>query len=530
MITEQNSAPTCSASASQTPPLNTSDIAITEIPSIQRAVSPSTPSSTIFMPLTKTTSYGYQAKIIEATKDARYFGLFMEQGTGKTHVTIATMTHLYRAGKIDAVLILAPNGVHDNWARNELPLHCVFDEQDMLTAVWHGSDGRKARERWEYAANAGTEDGLIVLMANIEAVRTDAFVKSLGAFVRKRRFLLVVDESTAIKNPKAEQTKAVFRIAKNAAYARILTGTPITQSPLDLWAQCRVLDELALPYPSYTAFKREFAVEQVLNFGHRSFNKVVGYQNQDRLAGLIAPFTVRILKKDCLDLPPKVYQTRYVELTPEQKRLYRDLTKQCLAQLEPGMITVTTAITMMLRLHQITLGYVQLDDGTLQDIAHHRLDRLADLLEEGTGKTIIFVRFLEDSRRITQFLLEKKIDATFVHYDGGVTPEARHNAVNTFQNDPACQFFIATSAAAKGLTLTAAERVIYYSQGFSLETRLQSEDRAHRIGQKKTVVYTDLVASGTIDDKVVDALRKKTDLANSVLSRAALEQLIQLAE
>lgn len=215
------------------------------------------PVTKVPMTLTKTTSFKHQAEIIERSKDARYFGLFMEQGTGKSHVIIATFTHLYRTGKIDGVLILAPNGVHDNWVRNEIPTHCAIHPDNLYIRAWHGSDGIKKRNLWEWVAQ-NTEPRLTVLVANIEAVRTAAFMKSIEPFIRQRRFMLVVDESTIIKNPKADQTKAVFKISKNAAYSRILTGTPITQSPLDLWAQCRVLAEDALPYPSYTAFKGEF--------------------------------------------------------------------------------------------------------------------------------------------------------------------------------------------------------------------------------------------------------------------------------
>jgi len=486
-------------------------------------------------PLTKTRSYKHQAEIIEQTKDKRYFGYLMEQGTGKTHVTIAVMTHLFRTGKIDGVLILAPNGVHDNWTKIEIPLHCALDEGDYLTATWHGSDGVRKRAYWEYVAMLDPkEKPLVILSANIEATRTDAFMSSIRPFMNLRRFLLVVDESTVIKNPKADQTKATMKIAKNAAYSRILTGTPITQSPLDLWSQCRVLAEDALPYTSYTAFKHMFAVEQAVTFGHRSFNKIVGYQNQQLLASLIAPFTVRVLKKDCLDLPEKIYQTRYVELTPEQKRHYKDLERQCFTMIDKDAVTITAIITKMLRLHQITLGYVETDDGVMHQIPHNRGAALTNLLEtECSGKTIIFGRFLQDIQQILKIigeLTENGADAWAVKYTGEEDPVARTQAVDSFQNDPRCKYFVATKAAARGLTLTAAENVVYYSQDFSLEARLQSEDRAHRIGQKKNVTYTDLVARGTIDDRVVEALKKKTDLATSVLTAAQLRQLIKFEE
>lgn len=494
--------------------------------------------NTCFIPeLTKTIPFKHQAETIEETKNLRYFGLFMEQGTGKSHITIATFTHLWYSGQINGVLILAPNGVHDNWVRDEIPTHCVLTEDEMVVASWHSSDSKRKKEYFNYVAGLeydfeGEEHRLVVLAANIEAVRTTAFMAAIRPFMERRDWLLVVDESTTIKNPKADQSKMVHKLAKNASASRILTGTPITQSPLDLWSQCRALDEQALPYPSFTAFKHEFAIEETVFMGQRQFQKVVGYKNQDKLASLIAPFTKRILKKDCLDLPEKIYQTRYVELTPEQHRIYKDLTKQCLAKIcAENQVTVTTAITMLLRLHQVTLGYVQTDDGTMQHIEHNRISVLSDIIDENMSKAIIFVRFLEDVRQITEFLLERKGPGFgFVIYDGAVTPEGRQRAIQSFQNDPDCRYFIATSAAARGLTLTAAEQVIYYSQGFSLETRLQSEDRAHRIGQTKNVIYTDLVAQGTVDEKVIAALRAKKEIADSILSRTEIEHLIQLEE
>lgn len=364
---------------------------------------------------------------------------------------------------------------------------------------------------------------------NIEALRTEAFWDALDLFTF-RKFLAVVDESTIIKNPKAAQTKAAFRLAKSAAYTRVLTGTPITQSPLDLWAQCRFLDESALPYPSFTAFKHQFAIEETVYLGPNrpQFQKIVGYRNQKELSNLIEPFTYRVLKKDCLDLPEKLYQVRYVELTPEQKRVYKDLTKQCVAMIDPGMVSVTTALTLMLRLHQVVLGYVPLDDGNIQPIPHNRIKALTELVEETPGKTIVFCRFLEDVNQVRDALLP--LNEGSVCYSGEVSADDRTLAIQRFQESPDCRFFIATDAAARGLTLTAATHVVYYSQGFSLETRLQSEDRAHRIGQRNNVLYTDLVAQGTVDERVITALKSKLDLANSVLNREQLVEILTLHE
>lgn len=475
--------------------------------------------------LTKTVPFKHQDHVTKLSRDAKYFGLFMEQGTGKSQVMIATWTYMFQMRRINAVLILAPNGVHDNWAKNEIPKHCILDPDTMPVAVWHSGMSARRMRHWEATINANPEQ-LPVLCANIECCRSETWFKQVLPFLR-RQTLVIIDESTTIKNPKAQQTKGAFRIGTYADYSRILTGTPITQSPLDLWAQCRFLDPEALPYPSYTAFKHQFAVEQTMVLGNRTFNKVVSYKNQDKLAADIAGFTYRVLKKDCLDLPPKVYQTRYIELTDQQKKLYKELAEQCVAQLPEGVVTVTTVLTLMTRLHQIVLGYVPNDlDDQLVPIPHNRIRILAELLEENDSKAIIFCRFKQDIRQIAELLngMEKK----FVEYHGEIGTGMRHNATVEFQENEDCRYFIATSAAARGLTLTAATQVIYYSQSYSLETRLQSEDRAHRSGQTETVVYTDMTARNTVEEKIVAALQNKKSLADGVLNRDDVAELLEL--
>lgn len=488
-------------------------------------------STTETLPLTRTKSFDHQHQVIERSKNARYFAYFMEQGTGKTHVTIAVMVHLFRQGLINGVIVLAPNGVQDNWERNEIPIHCpLVENQDYFTASWHSSGGMKNFNRFAWVATSTPEDKLAILLANIEAVRVKSFRESIQHFQETRKFLLVIDESTTVKNPKAEQTKHCFQIAKNAAYSRILTGTPITQSPLDLWSQCRMLDEWALPYPSFTAFKHEFAIEEEVNLGPKRprFMKILGYKNQPTLARHIEPFSVRIMKKDCLDLPEKIYQTVYVELTAEQKRIYRDLTRKAMADLQPGLVAVTSILALLLRLQQVVMGYVPNEANEIVAVPTNRLDALDQVIEPLQGKTIIFCRFLEDVARVC----ERLGGINCVRYTGLESNHERSESVRSFQEDgeEVCRFFVATKAAAKGLTLHRAQNVVYYSQDFSLEARLQSEDRAHRIGQRNNVLYIDLVSPGTVDEKINAALKQKNDLANAVLDRAQVEQLITLIE
>jgi SNF2 family DNA or RNA helicase len=345
------------------------------------------------------------------------------------------------------------------------------------------------------------------------------------------KWMMVIDESTVIKSMKADTTKAAIKLGGHAMYKRILTGTPVTQGPMDLFSQCRFLGKDVLPYNSQTAFKCEFVIEQAVDLGpgRPRFNKIIGYRNQDKLARLLLPFTWRVMKADCLDLPPKIYQTRYVELTPDQKRIYKELVRTSLANLDDSTVTVLNAITLMLRLQQVTLGYVTNDEKVITDIPTNRINVLNDLISEmaADAKVIIFCRFRADIDKIKRSLCTGGYDKDcFVEYHGGIDDAGRSTAVRSFQEKPSVRFFVATKAAARGLTLTAATQVVYYSQDFSLEARLQSEDRAHRIGQKSSVVYTNLVARGTVDEKVIAALMKKQDVANLVLDRSAITQLI----
>ena len=476
--------------------------------------------------LTATTSLQHQSHVIELSKDKPYFGLLMEQGTGKTHVTLATMVHLWRERKITAMIVLAPNGVHTNWAVNEIPLHVPEDvKQVMNILTWESGMGIKKRAVFDWTIS-NSADNLLVILANIEAVRTPAFAAAIRPML-SRKILMVVDEATVIKNPKAMQSKKALALAKYGAYSRILTGTPITQGPLDLWSQCQFLSPQALPYPSFTSFKLEFAIEKEMILGNRHFRKTVGYRNLEKLAQLIAPFTYRVMKKDCLDLPEKIYQRRYVELTEEQLRIYKQLLKECLAEINGQLVTTTTVLTAMLRLHTVALGYVTTDDRVMQAIPSNRIKVLLELYEEMQGKAIIFCRFKEDVRQVVEALTE--VGRMPCQYHGDVPDWLRASNIKVFQEGDATDF-VATSAAARGLTLHAAENVIYYSQGFSLETRLQSEDRAHRIGQKKNVLYTDLIAKGTIDERVIEALRNKQELASMVLERKDVEQLQAMLE
>jgi SNF2 family DNA or RNA helicase len=254
--------------------------------------------------------------------------------------------------------------------------------------------------------------------------------------------------------------------------------------------------------------------------GARTFRQVVGYQNLEELTTKVNGFSYRVLKKECLDLPAKVYQRREVELTPEQKKVYKELKDYAIAELESNeLVSVTSILTQILRLHQVVCGFVKHDQGEEVEIKNNRLDALIDVLAETQGKTIIWANYQYDIKRILKTLQEfVGVEAVATYY--GETPdEERQQIINRFQDpNSKLQYLISNvQTGGYGITLTAASNVIYYSNNYDLEKRLQSEDRAHRIGQENKVTYIDLVAKGTVDEKIVKALRNKLNLAQEVL-------------
>ena len=442
----------------------------------------------------------------------------MEMGTGKSKVLIDTIGILYGKGAINAVVIVAPKGVYRNWSTKEIPDH-LPEYVDRHIAVW--SPAPRKQEKTDLVKLFHTDlDKLKIFIINVEAFSTPKGVKFTENFILGHQVLFAVDESTTIKNPKASRTKAITKLAKNTKYRRILTGSPITQSPLDLYSQTEVLETNLLGYTSYYSFQNHYG--EVVNryFGGRTVRQVVGYRNLDELSQKLDSFSYRVLKSDCLDLPEKLYIRRDVTLTAEQKKLYAELKELAITELaNQETVSVTNVLTQLLRLHQIVCGHIKSDDGTETPINNNRIDELIEVIAEMQGKVIIWANYRQNILEIVETLQGLfGVDAV-ASYFGDTTPDERERIIKQFQNpDSPLRFFVGnTQTGGYGITLTEAQNVIYYSNNFDLEKRLQSEDRAHRIGQKNNVTYVDLVAKDTVDEKIVTALRNKLDLAQEVL-------------
>ena len=354
---------------------------------------------------------------------------------------------------------------------------------------------------------------------NVEAFSTKKGVEFAGKFLRCHKTLMAVDESTTIKTPTAKRTKSITDLALLAKYKRILTGSPVTKSPLDLYSQCKFLDENLLGFQSYYSFRQRYAHMVSRNFGGRQVQIVASYRRLGELSDSLKKFSYRILKEDCLDLPEKIYIKRTVELTEEQNKKYKTMKQAALAEFQGQITTAPNVLTQLMRLHQITCGHLKLDNGEIVELKNNRLNELMDVLEEVEGKAIIWANYIYDIEAIVEEIQKKYGSDSVVQYYGAVEAEKRQKNIEAFQDkDSPVRFFVGNpQTGGYGITLTAANTVIYYSNGYDLEKRLQSEDRAHRIGQKKSVTYIDLIAEDTVDEKIVKALRKKIDIASEIL-------------
>ena len=464
----------------------------------------------------KTKPFQHQLDALKESWNKEVWALFMEMGTGKTKVCIDNIAILYDKGKINATLIIVPNGIKRNW-RNELEIH-MADHINYRVGIWSASP--KKEEKKELDQLSIIADDLTLLIMNVEALSTTRGRDFARSFLLRNQSMCVVDESTTIKNHAAARTKNIIKLAELAKYRRIMTGSPVTKSPLDLFSQIQFLDPYLIDQQSYYSFRARYAVVVQRSVGTHSFQHIVKYQRLDELQEKIKNFSTRILKSECLDLPEKLYTKRVVTMTPEQLKAYVEMKKSALTFLENNKImTAATVLTQLIRLHQITCGHVKTDDGEIKAIKNNRIQELLNVLEETTGKVIIWAVYRHDIQAIEKSIGDIYGKESVASYYGDTKDTIRQSIVDRFMDvNDHLRFFVGNpKTGGYGLTLTSSHPVVYYSNDYSLEVRMQSEDRAHRIGQTSKVTYVDLMAEHTIDEKIVKLLNAKIDLASQVM-------------
>ena len=470
--------------------------------------------------------FAHQKQHFEEHCRTTAWGLLWEQGTAKTKPVIDTASLLYVNGEIDGLLVVAPPGVERNWNTDEIPTHMPPDvAMDAMIGVFLTAK-KDTKSHAAAMEQLIKHKGLAVMLISYNAFMTKKGKDTVWKFLRRRRALYVLDEAHNIKTPGAKRTKSIVASGRYATHRRILTGTPIAVGPFDIYSQIRFLDE--------TFWKRrgiQGAVEFRQHFGEwftraecqelhgydPGFDKLIRYKNLDQLEEWIAEISDRVLKEDVLDLPPKLYSKRYVEMTAQQKNIYDELAEEFYYEFEDGeIIDGELPIVRLLRFQQVLCNYVPTEGEEpvrLLGNKNPRLDAMEDIRDETFHPAIVWARFRHDVDQLMDLLGDKA-----VRYDGAVDDDQAEKNKLAFQRGDV-QWFVGTAQkGGPGLTLHSAKTMVYYSNSFRLIDRLQSEDRAHRAGMDDNPVnYIDICCPGTVDEKIISNLRDKRDIASTLL-------------
>ena len=543
----------------------------------------------------KTKPYQHQLAAFERFKDETYGAIFFEQRLGKAKTTLDIAAHKYRTKNIDSLLLISPNGVHRQWALDAIPEHLPEDVRGEVV-LWNTSKIKQKGIRQQLKDLLNYTEGLRILSINIDAVNTSEFKAYANAFFRGHKVMSVVDESSDLSNDKSKRTEAAVKIRKASRFRFILDGTPVAAGPMGLYGQCEFLSPSALGFESFMAFKANYAELVKKDFGERdkkcpdclgvghkqgvSCERCWGsgyvgrhrvqviathvnekgetvrhYRNLDELKEKLDKFSMRLTRAECYDLPPKIYQKLYFELTSQQRRHYENLREKYVTELKNGnSVTAAMVLVRYLRLQQVASGFLPSEAELLTCSACHgqddfcqvcagvglveapvsknievidggnpRLDLLIDQVTKLPGQGVVWAHFDYDIDTVVSAL--RGLDKRVVQYDGRVSDSAKTEAVRAFQGGEADVFVAKPRSAGRGHDLDQANWTVYYSHGFSLRMRLQSEDRAQSLRKKQSVLYLDLVGTDTVDERIVTALRTGKQLSDIIIGDKAEEWL-----
>ncbi len=462
--------------------------------------------------------YEHQKKAFSLSRDKKGFALFMEMGTGKTRIIIDEAADLYERGLIDMCLVVAyPSGVPSQWIHEAIPTH-MPDRIKVKTWVRH--PGRKVpNDIWE------PFKGLKFYGLNVEQLQVKSGVKLLNDIIESvpdKRVLLVFDESTSLKSHRSNRSKAGWALAKKANYRRILTGTPITQGMHDLYSQFKLIDPDIIGATSFTAFRNRYC-----RMGGYERQEIIGYRNVEELMELIHGYSFRVRKEDCLDLPPKVFVRKEIDMTPEQKSLYDKMKKDYFIKLENGeILDGTIGAVRIMRMQQTMSGHIPIieNEKTVgwEPIRNKRIEMTKHILSGVDGKTIIFCKFTPDVEQLVQELSDSCLE-----YSGRINHTKRHDVLKEFKDNPQKKVLVSQiRAGAMGLDMWYAQNVIYFSCDWSYELHYQSQDRIHRSGQTKTCTYFTILIPNTVDTMIQDIIQNKHDFAKMCLDKEYLQRVL----
>jgi SNF2 family DNA or RNA helicase len=459
----------------------------------------------------KTQPYPHQVKAFEKLRDKTAFALLLEMGLGKSKCLSDIIAYKWCKGEIDAAVILSPKGVHSQWVEEQLPTH-----MSVPFEAWAWEKSKTALAAFEQML---AFNGLQVVTMNVDAIKGKDGAALLERFIasHKGRVLFASDEIHTLKNPSSQRSKIAYALSRKCVARAGLTGSPIANNIADVFGEFKFLDERIIGNKYFSSFRSEYCVCRDNGFGL----VITGAKNLDKLYAKIDPYVFRATK-DELDLPPKIYDTYQFELSEEQKKHYKDIKQSFLTKIDDDTtVTVANAASAIVRLQQISSGYLPQEDGSIVQMPNPRLEALLSVLESIEGRAIIWARFTEDVKSIA-----KALGKRCVTYYGDTTPAEREKARDAFLDpNSGIDYFVSNPAAGgTGLNLQGAcQTAIYYSNSFNATERWQSEDRIHRIGTKGAVTYIDLVAKSTVDTKILANLRSKKSLSDYAIDEIRKE-------
>jgi len=461
----------------------------------------------LMMPI-KAVPYEHQKRAFEFTCDkfgifdnrlkSRGVALLMEMGTGKSLVSVAVAGCLYQHGKVDRVLIVAPLSILGVWQEE-------FDKFADFPYTLTILKGTAAKKKEQLAKLSG--EGLQVVVVNYESAWR--LEKELLAY---NADLIVADEGHKLKESRTSQSKGMHHLGDKAKYKLLLTGTVITNREMDVFSQYRFLNPQIFGTSFYSFRSQYFDMG-----GYGLHTPIFRKWMTDDFLRRMHSIAFRVTKNECLDLPEITEEVRSVDLEKDALKLYDSIEDESYAELDESEVTTANILTRLLRLSQITGGHLTDDDGVVNNVSKAKLDALSDIIDTAMAedkKLVIMARFVPELDDIQELLEKKKIGYAVVR--GGI--KNRDDEIHRFQYDDKCRVFVGQIAAAGlGITLTAASTMVFYSLDYSMSNFEQAKARIHRAGQKENCHYIYLVCKGTIDHKVLYALRKKIDLAKMLV-------------
>ena len=463
----------------------------------------------------RTKPFEHQREALKKGAESNNFAYFMEMGTGKTKVSIDNTSYLFTQNKVKHAIVIAPNSVYLNW-KKEIETHCSVDYKIMAHKV-------------DTMISPQFSDPLKLTwyLFNVEAMSHKSGLKKVKELLTaSNETMMIIDEATTIKNRTAKRTKNIIELGKTVAYKRILTGSPVTKSPLDLYSQVAFLNRDLLGHQSFYTFRARYAVMHEIDMGGRSVLLPKYYTNLEELEQNIKKFSYRCRKVECLDLPDKLYTQHYINLKEEHQRAYNQLKQHAWAVIQNEEVSYSNKLTEILKLHQCVNGHVKTDDNKIIEFDDPKLDQLMEVIQENEGKFIIWANYIYNIEKIIKILKDRYGNDSVVSVYGAVDAEQRIRNVKRFENDNTVRFFVGNpSTGGYGLNLVSASYVVYYSNSYNLEVREQSEDRAHRIGQDKNVLVIDLIIKDSVDEMIISALKNKIKLSAKTLGEEAKKWL-----